>query len=29
MRVGDVAVGRSVDKGEMLELTNVARIDEH
>jgi hypothetical protein len=28
MRVGDVAVGRSGDKGEMLDLTVVARSDE-
>ena len=28
MRVGDVAVGRSGDKGEMLDLTIVARSDE-
>lgn len=28
MRVGDIAVGRSGDKGEMLDLTIVARTDE-
>lgn len=28
MRVGDIAVGRSGDKGEMLDLTVVARSDE-
>lgn len=27
MRVGDIAVGRSGDKGEMLDLTVVARTD--
>ena len=28
MRIGDIAVGRSGDKGDMLDLTLVARSDE-